>query len=73
MSTFERLIGKVSEFSAVPSNPTEGQEFYDTDTDYWMRYSGGVWRGLAMTSTSSSTSTTSTSSSTTSTSSSTTV
>jgi len=66
MSTFEKLIGKVSVSSGAPSNPSEGQEFYDPDTNYWMRYSGGVWRGLAMsttTSTSSSTSTTTSTSS----------
>lgn len=73
MSTqFGVLGGKIIESSSVPTNPVAGQEFFDTDTNFWMRYDGSIWRGMDFTTTSTSSSTTSTSSSTTSTSSSTT-
>lgn len=67
-SEFSKLISQVKQSSDVPSNPVAGEEFFDTDTNYWMRYDGSMWRGIAFVASTTSTSTTSTSTTSTSTS-----
>lgn len=66
--------GKLQTATSNPSEPVQGQSYYNTSSNRWYIYVGGFWRYAAFTtttSTSTSTSTTSTSTSTTSTSSST--
>ena len=72
---FQSLEGRLDYDTANPSEPTQGQSYYNTSTNRWYIYVGSYWRYAAFTtttSTSTSTSTTSTSTSTTSTSTSTT-
>lgn len=63
---FSALIGRRRVLTSAPSDPRQGDEYYDSDTNRWYRYNGSTWKYLAFT-TSTSTSTTSTSSSTTTT------
>ena len=50
MTDYQILIGKVTKSSAVPTNPQPGDEFFDTDTNYWMRFDNVTWRGIEFTS-----------------------
>jgi len=69
MSKHLNLSGRIRLAASAPSNPIQGDEYYDTTVNALMRYDGSVWRGVVLgtttTSTSTSTSTTSTSTSTT--------
>lgn len=73
---FSKLMKKtVARTSGFPTDPFNGQEFFNTTDSAWYRYNGTSWVGVVLattTSTSSSTTTTSTSTTTTSTSTSTT-
>jgi hypothetical protein len=71
------IQGSVKLATTAPSSPVIGDEYYDTSTNVWYRWSGDNWMGLQFTTSSTSTTTTtststSTSTTTTSTSSSTT-
>lgn len=68
------ITGRVKVGTSDPVSPVVGDEYYNTSTNTWNRWSGNNWLGFQFTSTSTSTSTTtstSTSTSTTSTSTST--
>jgi hypothetical protein len=59
MTTYQKLAGRLRTGTANPSVPQEGDMYYHSTDNTWMRYDGTDWRGVAMvtTSTSSSTST----------------
>jgi hypothetical protein len=64
MSKYNSLTGRIRLLSAAPSAPSEGDEYFDTTTNCYMRFDGSNWRGFSLTDTTTSTSiTTSTSTS----------
>ena len=65
------ITGRIRLATGAPSDPVNGDEYWDTNQKAWFRYSGNNWLGILFSSTSTSTTTstsTSTSTSTTSTS-----
>jgi len=66
MTTYQNLAGRLKTGTSNPSVAQDGDMYYNTTDNTWMRYNGSNWIGVEMTSTS--TTTTSTSTTTTSTS-----
>lgn len=65
MTKYRAYAGRLTKRTTPPTNPVEGDEYYDTTTNSWLRYNGTGWLGNKLTTTSTSTTTTSTSTTTT--------
>ncbi len=61
------IKGRIRTGATNPSNPVSGDEYWNTTTKGWFRYSGNNWLGRNFSSTSTSTSTSTSSSTSTST------
>lgn len=59
MTTFhQNLSGRLRSESSNPSTASDGDMYYNTTDNTWMRYNGTDWKGAKMTTTSTSTTTT---------------
>lgn len=58
MSKHQNLSGRINVVTSNPSNPAEGEEWFNSTDGVWVRYDGTKNIRVAMTTTSTSTTTT---------------